>query len=173
MSNIETQRLILRAFTMSDAPRLCELIAVPDIIKMLEQPPWPYTLTDAKLWLQGLPSREQRAEAYCFAIELPGTGLIGGISLQKKNSDDFNLGFWLGKDFWGKGYASEAAKGIISWGQEQLQLTKLTAGYFEDNPVSGKLLQKLGFIATGKACSINNPLRDKPIACLGMIWATQ
>ncbi|MCF6291895.1 MAG: GNAT family N-acetyltransferase, partial [Robiginitomaculum sp.] len=92
MSDIKTQRLVLRPFTIGDAPRLCELIAVPEIIKMLEQPPWPYTLADAKLWLRGLASREQRGEAYCFAITLAETGLIGGISLQKKRSDLFDLG---------------------------------------------------------------------------------
>jgi RimJ/RimL family protein N-acetyltransferase len=158
---------------MKDAPRLCELIAVPEIIIMLEQPPWPYVLDDAKLWLNGLPSREQRGEAYCFAIELSGTGLIGGIGLQKKNSDDFDLGFWIGKDYWGKGYASAAAKGMINWGIKSLKLTDFVAGYFEDNPASGKLLSNLGFTSTGKACSINNPLRDKPIACLGMVWTAQ
>ncbi|MBL4617664.1 MAG: GNAT family N-acetyltransferase [Robiginitomaculum sp.] len=173
MSNIKTPRLVLRPFTMKDAPRLCELIAEPEIISMMEQPPWPYTLADAELWLRGLPSRKERKQAYCFAIEIPRTGIIGGISLQKKNSDLFDLGFWVGKDYWGKGYANEAAQAIMAWGVNELALTKITVGYFQDNPASGKLLQKLGFVATGKACPINNPLRDKPVACLGMIWTAQ
>lgn len=173
MTIITTKRLMLRPFAIEDAPRLCELIAVPEIISMLEQPPWPYKLADAELWLRGLPSRKERKQAYCFAIELPDQGLIGGISLQKKNSDLFDLGFWIGQPFWGKGYASEAAKGIMDWGMEYLDLTEFVAGYFEDNPASGKLLSNLGFVATRKACSTNNPLRDKPISCLGMVWAAQ
>jgi len=169
--SIKTKRLLLRDFTLADARRLTELIAQPEIISMLEKPPWPYGLADAQLWLRALPERKRRNEAHAFAIDLSDIGLIGGVSLQKKDSDVFSLGYWLGRRFWGNGYASEAARGIMNWAMDELELKQANAGYFADNPASGKLLSKLGFVATGKSCPINNPLRKQPIACLEMKWS--
>ena len=168
--NIETRRLLLREFSLSDAPRLTEMIAVPEIIRMLERPPWPYHLSDAKLWLRTLKGRRQSGESYAYAIDIPDEKLIGCISLEKKNSDVFGLGYWIGKDFWGQGYASEAAHALMKWAVEEMKITAITAGYFEDNLASAKLLSNLGFVATGSFCTINNPLRDKPVNCLAMRW---
>ncbi|MBL4596990.1 MAG: GNAT family N-acetyltransferase [Robiginitomaculum sp.] len=168
--NIKTEHLLLRPFVMSDAAKLAELIAEPKVMEMLEQPPWPYQLSDAKLWLAGLAGREQQNDAYKFAITHPSFGLIGSIGLQKKQAGILDLGYWVGKPYWGKGYASEAAAALMDWAITELGVTELVSGYFEDNPASGAILRKLGFVSTGNACNIENALRTEPIACLGMKW---
>ncbi|VAV86664.1 50S ribosomal protein acetyltransferase [hydrothermal vent metagenome] len=168
--NVATKRLLLRELAMNDAPRITELFANPKVISMLEQPPWPYQLQDAQFWLRGTLQRQKSSAAFSFAIELPNAGLIGSIGIQKKGSDLFDLGYWLGQPYWGNGYISEAASAFMTWAQEELGVRELLSGYFADNPASGRVLAKLGFVATGKSCIIENPLRDEPIACLGMNW---
>ncbi len=167
---LQTERLVLRAFTMDDAPRVTELIAVPEVISMLEQPPWPYQLVDAQFWVGGLAERQRSGDAYVFAITTAKDGLIGSIGLQKKNSDLLDLGYWLGTPYWGKGYGGEAALAVMTWAVEALGVQQLESGYFEDNPASGSILSKLGFVPTGCSCQIKNALRSEPVACLGMVW---
>ncbi|PHR52494.1 MAG: GNAT family N-acetyltransferase [Robiginitomaculum sp.] len=168
---LQTERLALRAFTMADAPRVTELIAVRQVISMLEQPPWPYQLVDAQFWISGQAGRQRSGAAYAFAITTKNDGLIGSIGLQKKNSDLLDLGYWLGQPYWGKGYGSEAALAVMTWAAEELGVRQLESGYFEDNPASGRILTKLGFVPTGCSCQIKNPLRSQPVACIGMVWS--
>jgi RimJ/RimL family protein N-acetyltransferase len=167
---LRTARLILRPFAMSDAPRITELICDPEVIGMLEQPPWPYQLEDAQFWLAGMTERQRTGSAHNFAVDLPGTGLVGSIGLQKKKSELLDLGYWIGKPYWGKGFAGEAATAIMIWAQSVLDIQELESGYFEDNPASGKILSRLGFQPTGCNCTIENAVRAGPVTCIGMHW---
>jgi RimJ/RimL family protein N-acetyltransferase len=60
----------------------------------------------------------------------------------------FELGYWLGKPYWGRGYVSEAAAAVVEYAFGWLNQPALVAGYFVDNPASGRVLEKLGFVET-------------------------
>ena len=71
--------------------------------------------------------------------------LIGGVGLHLHNDNYYELGYWLGKDYWGKGYATESSKYLLEYALEELDLPKIKSGYFIDNLPSGNVLKKLGF----------------------------
>jgi RimJ/RimL family protein N-acetyltransferase len=61
---------------------------------------------------------------------------------------DFELGYWLGEPYWGKGYATEAGRRVARFAFEELGATQLLSAYMHDNPASGRVLVKLGFLCT-------------------------
>ena len=60
------------------------------------------------------------------------------------------MGYWLGEEYWGKGYTTEACTKIISYAVQELKITKIKAAYIIDNDRSAKVLKKLGFQEIGK-----------------------
>ena len=94
-------------------------------------------------------------EAYAFAIcQRDSTGeerFLGGISLAVNKQDhNAELGYWIGQEFWNRGYCTEACKAILEFGFEVLGLYKLTAHHLVRNPASGKVLQKIGMTKEGE-----------------------
>ena len=81
---------------------------------------------------------------YYFTILRKEDGMfLGGIALHMEEAGP-EFGYWLGKPFWGQGYASEAARTLTRFAFERLDLPFVWAGWFHDNPASGHVLAKLG-----------------------------
>jgi len=77
--------------------------------------------------------------------------LIGSIGLEiKRENNNAELVYWLGKDYWGQGYATEAARAIISYGFDELKLHRIYARYLSHNLASGRVLEKLGMTHEGR-----------------------
>lgn len=74
------------------------------------------------------------------------------------------LGYWIGKPYWGHGYASEAAHRVIRFAFDELDAKLLTAGWFFDNPASGRILEKLGFKPSGSE-EMECLSRGEPVFC--------
>jgi RimJ/RimL family protein N-acetyltransferase len=123
-------------------------VADPDVVRNLAKAPWPYTEDDAKSFA-GLP---QDPRCPHFFITLPTAQgpaeLIGCVGLALID-DEVELGYWIARDYWGRGYASEAARAVLSLAKT-LGHRALVAGHFIDNPASGAVLRKIGFVATGR-----------------------
>lgn len=114
--------------------------------------PHPYTRKDADEWV--ITSTERNASGIDFnmGIELPASGeIIGMISLN--NIDVINrnaeLGYWLGKPFWGKGYVSEAIELLVNHSFRRFKLNRIYARVMRPNTVSAHLLEKCGFTYEG------------------------
>ncbi len=144
-----TPRLTLRPGWFEDAPALAQAIGHEAVVTRLARVPWPYTLEDAETFL----SLPRGATEPRFAIiERSGAHrLIGTIGLHRANNGDHELGYWLTPDAWGRGYATEAGRAVIDIARHALPLTRLTAYHHLDNPASGQVLRKLGFIETGRS----------------------
>ena len=86
-----------------------------------------------------------------FAIELKDSNeLIGSIGLDLElGHERGQLGFWIGVPYWNKGYCTEAAREIISYGFNDLKLNRIYASYFSSNPASGHVLKKIGMCHEG------------------------
>lgn len=143
-----TDRLLLRPGWVEDAPQLHAAIADEAVAFKLAQLPWPYTPADAAAWLG-----RDRAESECDCVILlrtPGAPtLIGGVGIGLRNGAP-ELGYWIARDYWGQGYATEAAAAVVAMARGSLKLDRLISGHFEDNPASGRVLAKLGFEVTGE-----------------------
>jgi RimJ/RimL family protein N-acetyltransferase len=144
-----TSRLTLRPGWPEDAPALATAIAHRDVARMTSRIPWPYALADAEAFLS-LPQESMRPTCLVFAHEraCAAPRLVGGVALWDA-AGDAELGYWLTPDAWGRGYATEAATAMLDHAHHALGLRRVQAGHFADNPASGRVLRKLGFVATG------------------------
>lgn len=145
---IRSERLFLRPAWPEDWQELLERIQDETLVRNLAKVPWPYTEGDAR-WFAGQPQDPRTPH---FFVTLPSSTapaeLIGCVGLTP-DGDQVELGYWFARAHWGKGYASEAARAVISLART-LGHRHLRAGHFVDNPASGRVLRKIGFRPTGE-----------------------
>lgn len=144
---IQTERLQLRPLRMSDAARVARFAGDPGVACMILRAPTPYLECAAEGWIMTLNARKPLNEDFVYAVDREGEGLVGTIGAHKRGDENFEVGYWFGRPYWGQGYATEALRGFIS---EACRLGALQAGHFADNPASGRVLQKGGFAYTGE-----------------------
>ncbi|GAA1386199.1 GNAT family N-acetyltransferase [Peribacillus frigoritolerans] len=148
---ITTKRLVLRIFQKSDAVAVTKLCNNYNIYKNTLYLPYPYTIDDALSWIEHHLDNFNANKSYEFNITDKESGeLYGAIALS--NNQKFNNGeisYWIGKKFWGNGYATEAAQAILHFAFEEKQYHKVFARYFNSNPASGRVMQKLGLKKEG------------------------
>jgi RimJ/RimL family protein N-acetyltransferase len=162
-------RITLRRPVITDAKRVATFMGDFDVVKNLSRAPWPYALEDAESWLGGVEAIKGPRPAYPFAITTP-EGLIGvvGISTNPQNPEAIELGYWLGKPYWNQGYVSESARLALRFAFSELDLPGIEAGFFIDNPASGRVLEKLGFIKTKDVLRYSKA-RDCDVTCRMMV----
>ena len=148
---IETIRLILRPFTLADAPEVQRLASDRNIASTTQNIPHPYEDGMAEEWIGTHQEKYEKGELVNFAITLrSGKSFIGVIGLEINQTDEnAELGYWLGKPYWNLGYATEAAEAVVRYGFEVLGLNRIYARHFKRNPASGRVLQKLGLTYEG------------------------
>lgn len=169
---IHTQRLILRPTALDDAARVARLAGDLRVSRMTTRIPHPYPPEAAEgwLWLQSLSAGRTQLE-HTFAVVLAEHGLIGMVGASRRDTRSvFEIGYWLGEPYWGSGYATEAGRAFVRWLYEDQDVRALAAGYFEDNPGSRRVLEKLGFTPTEQACPRYSLARDTQVLCHGMAW---
>ncbi|MBB4631685.1 GNAT family N-acetyltransferase [Sphingosinicella soli] len=148
-----TKRLFLRPAWPEDAKALSAAIADEAIVRNLATAPWPYGINDARQKIARdaeAPARE--ASCLVFLRTNGAAELVGGVGFGRWN-DSINIpeiGYWIARRHWGKGIAFEAAEAVIAAAFLSAGNTMLGAGHFIDNPASGKVLRKLGFLPTGE-----------------------
>jgi RimJ/RimL family protein N-acetyltransferase len=146
---VRTERLLLRPGWSQDAPGLFEAIGDERIVRNLATAPWPYRREDAEAWL----ATERKASELSPLVFLCTGGapeLIGGIGLGRRPTGELEFGYWIARRHWGRGYATEAGRAVLAAARHSLRLKRLHAGHFLDNPASGRVLEKLGFRASGR-----------------------
>lgn len=148
--SLETQRLALRAYSPDDAANLSRLAGDFDVAKMTSTVPHPYPRLSAEGYIMLTEASRPLGKDMPFAIELPGEGLIGAAGFHARGADKWEFGYWIGKPFWGKGFATEAARALLAWWDESMKVSCLSAARFIDNPASGRVLEKVGFKPTGE-----------------------
>jgi ribosomal-protein-alanine N-acetyltransferase len=148
---LQTKRLLLGAFRAEDAPELQRLAGAREIADTTLAIPHPYLLEHATTWISEH-NREGREQSATFAIRLLATDrLIGCIGLRDidRQHSQAELGFWIGVEWWGQGYAREAARATIRFGFEALQLNRIFAHHMVRNPASGRVLVAAGMQQEG------------------------
>jgi len=144
---IRSERLFLRPGWPEDCHELAPLIADEKVVRNLAMAPWPYTGEDARGFLE-LPQEHRLPR---FLVTLPGAAdarMIGGIGLERRGRE-IELGYWIARDHWGRGYASEAARAVVGLART-LGHDRIVASHFLDNPASGRVLEHAGFRRTGR-----------------------
>lgn len=142
-----TDRLRLVPPEITDGQDItAQINSTEDIARNIFNIPWPYTAADAENWLSVCHEGWENRTSFRFAVKDKDTGqFMGMIGLLPDTAHQkAEVGYWLGKDFHGFGYATEALKTVIQFGFENLTLNKIFATHFAHNPASGKVLQKAG-----------------------------
>lgn len=139
-----TERLLLRPVWPEDWRQVLEGIGEEAIVRNLARAPWPYREIDARRWT----SRPQDPRLPSFAVIESSTGrLIGSAGLGDCDGE-VEVGYWVRRDAWGRGYATEAVHGLVDVAR-MLGHRRLVGGHFIDNPASGRVLRKAGFVPAG------------------------
>jgi len=148
---LETERLLLRPFALEDAPDVARLAGDREIAENTLNIPHPYDQVMAVEWISLQAAGTAAGEAYVFAIERHAkAGLIGAVGLRlDPEQHAAELGYWIGRPFWNRGYATEAARAAVEFGLDRLGLHRIQANHFSRNGASGSVLLKAGFTYEG------------------------
>jgi len=148
---IKTERLLLRGFKPADAPEIQVLAGAFEIAEMTLNIPHPYLDGMAETWMDNHRKDFESGRGVVFAmIESQSEKLVGAVGLiAAMRFQRAELGYWVGKPFWGKGYATEASQAVLQYGFEEMQLNKINATHMARNPASGRVMQKLGMEQEG------------------------
>lgn len=138
-----SERLFLRPAFPEDSDAILAGIGEEAIVRHLARAPWPYTPADAREFA----ARPQDIRLPHFLVTLPGVGVIGSAGLGEHEGEP-EIGYWIARAFWGQGYATEAAGAVLRIART-LGHRRVVGSHFVDNPASGKVLTKLGFVPTG------------------------
>ncbi|MBE9110565.1 GNAT family N-acetyltransferase [Nodosilinea sp. LEGE 07298] len=147
---LKTLRLMLRPFTLSDVEAVVVLAGDRTVAENTLSIPHPYTEADAEGWINQQQADWAASNALNFAITHPDNTLCGSVGLSLyPNYNMAELGYWIGRPFWGRGYATEAAAVLVNFGFINLGLNRINAVHFGDNPASGRVMEKLGMVKEG------------------------
>jgi len=145
---IRTERLVLRPFVPEDAPAVFRLAGDREIALNTATIPHPYLEEMAEKWIATHQDDYDANKSLTLAID--AGELVGTIGLVfTPDEDRAEIGYWIGVPFWRRGYASEAARGVIAWAFEELGLNRVHAGFFIRNPASGRVMEKIGMTYEG------------------------
>ena len=118
-------------------------------INLRDRFPHPYTAADAQAWFRHVAEVTPETN---FAIAVDGAA-VGGIGISL-NDDVFRrsaeIGYWLGRPFWGRGIATSAVTEMTAWAFAHFDLCRLYAGVFEWNPASARVLERAGYLLEGR-----------------------
>ena len=160
---LETERLILRRWAETDAESLYEYARDPAVGPIAGWPPHK-SVPESLYVIQNVLNGPE-----CYAICEKGSGrAIGSIELKLKGhtdmtdrDDECELGYWLGKPFWGRGYMPEAAAELLRRGFETLGMTTIWCGYYDGNSKSKRVPEKLGFVYHHTCEAVEVPLMNE------------
>jgi RimJ/RimL family protein N-acetyltransferase len=151
MPSLGTARLTLRPFTLDDAPVVRELAGAWEIAETTATIPHPYEEGMAEAWISTHQAAFERGEAVTFAVvRRMDDLLVGAIGLEISPTHSMaELGYWIGKPYWNHGYGTEAARVVLGYAFEVLDLNRVHARHMTKNPASGRVMQKVGMAYEG------------------------
>ena len=177
---METKRILLRPWQDSDAETLFKYASDPDVGPRAGWPPhksveesleiirtvfnkdtttWAIVLKETSqpmekreqsdACIDSAESRERKTEGH--VIGAMGYGASCDCKLPTRDGEPI-VGYWVAKPYWNKGYCTEALQLMLDYIRNNTSLTSLLCGHFVDNPASGRVMEKCGFVPTGEEC---------------------
>ncbi|HHF2956546.1 TPA: GNAT family N-acetyltransferase [Vibrio diabolicus] len=142
---LTTQMLILRPFHPTDSATVARLAGDKSIADMTANIPHPYEEPMAQVWIKSHVGLYHQRSGVIYAITLrQDEVLIGAVSLLNISEGVGTLGYWLGVDYWGNGFAQEASMALIQFARPHFELSGLKAMHLVENRQSQSVIQKLG-----------------------------
>ncbi|MEO7266003.1 MAG: GNAT family N-acetyltransferase [Ferruginibacter sp.] len=157
---LQTERLFFRRFTMEDSALLLELNSDPEVVKYVHEVPLK-NLADAKAVLKDIILPQYALNLGRWAMHLKtNLDFIGWCGLKYiEENKEIDLGYRLMKTYWGKGYASEAAKATLNYAHKKLNFAIVTGKVHVKNIASQKVLEKIGMQYEKEELEDNCPIK--------------
>ena len=149
---INTLNLVIKKPNNKDINALVNELNNWKISKWLVEVPFPYSINDANYWI-----KKTEEDEFSFNIYLKNK-LIGGISVTTKlENNKWELGYWIGEEYWGNKYAKEACEALIKYFFTNTSNNIIYASHMKDNIKSNKIILSLGFkkLGIGKKYSVS------------------
>ena len=149
--SLTTERLELRPFRLEDAATVQRLAGAREIADTTLTVPHPYDDGVAEQWIASHEAAFQAGQLAAYAVTIRDSGeLVGTVSLGITPAHALaELGYWIGVPFWGRGYATEAARALVEYGFSELALNRVQSRHYVRNPSSGRVMQKIGMSREG------------------------
>jgi ribosomal-protein-alanine N-acetyltransferase len=162
---LQTGRLVLRPFREDDAPTVARILSIPRMSEHTLRFANPYPVEMSRAWIGQHNAWAEQGLHLQWAITVLDDVLIGTVSLALEPGQSHgDLGYWVGTEFWGRGYASEAARAVVDYGFSALQLARIEAKCFTTNAASIRVLEKTGLllerVLPGYVVDDDGPARD-------------
>ncbi|GJQ62493.1 MAG: N-acetyltransferase [Melioribacteraceae bacterium] len=143
---LTTNRLVLRPFTLADVPDIVNLMKDKEISDNTMFIPYPYSENDAIDWLATHSTELGENKGLVFAITLKESKtFVGSIGLTfNADNNHTEMGYWIGKNFWNNGYATEASKRVMEFAFDDICFNRVHAHFMSSNPQSGRVMEKIG-----------------------------
>ena len=152
LPTLATERLVLRSFVVADGPTVERLAGAWEVADTTLTVPHPYPAGAAAGWIGSHAADWEAGRGLTLAVGVADSPLdvVGAISLAlEPEHARGELDYWIGAPMWGRGYATEAARAVVSFGLTTLGLNRIQARHFLRNPASGRVLQKVGMRVEG------------------------
>jgi len=147
---LETDRLLLRPFTLDDADDVHRLAGDFDVARTVRNIPHPYTREMAVEWISSHGRNLDEGERLVYAVTDRLTGCFyGAINLIPIDKHQAGLGYWIGRPYWGNGICTEAAAALLEFAFGELHLSRVIAEHLATNKASGKVMLKNGMLHIG------------------------
>jgi RimJ/RimL family protein N-acetyltransferase len=159
--SLRSNRLLLRSYTLADAPIVQRLAGDRRVALPTAAIPHPYPDGAAESWISTHPELFAARKGVCFAITVGATAeLVGTMSLLDIAAAHARgeVGYWVGLQHWGNGYCTEALHLLMSFAEEHFALTRLTGRCVASNVASARVMEKVGFSLEGRL--IKHVLRE-------------
>ena len=148
---IQSERLILRAWRPSDSEALFALFNNWEVVRWLSGPPWPYVIDDARTYIDGAIQRSSEGAEESYAMTLHAD-VVGTIAVRLRPASHLqraaapNFGYWIGQPYWGRGYMTEAVRALARAVFGRGPHDAIFSGAFTDNVASLRVQEKAGFV---------------------------
>lgn len=166
---IATPRLKLRRPQGCDVGAVAGLASDYAIASMTTRMPYPYAESDARQFVT-LVGAQDRTRDNAFMVEHPQDGLVGVVGFHRTLDGWLEMGYWIGRPYWGRGYATEATRAALHWAEHDWKRKVVVAGHFADNPASANVLVKTGFLYTGEVQQRHSKARGQIAPTRMMVW---
>jgi RimJ/RimL family protein N-acetyltransferase len=166
---LKTARLALRPLTLADAGPMTPLADDLGVSRMTTSIPHPFHREMAEGFIARMRAADPAREV-AVAVERGDGAFMGVLGIHPKDGLAAELGYWIGRPFWGAGYMTEAVTAALAWARESWGRRVLTSGHFADNDASGRVLTKADFLYTGEVERRYSIARGADAPTRMMVW---
>ena len=166
---IVTARLTLRRPAQTDVAVIARLAADYAISSMTTRMPYPYLEGDAQAFVR-LVGAQDRARENTFVVAHPVEGVVGALGFHQPAGQPLEMGYWIGRPYWDRGFATEASLAALDWARRDWRRRTVASGHFADNAASARVLAKAGFLYTGEVQPRHSRARGHVAPTRMMVW---